>query len=314
MSRRAKFRIYEVPVVQFLLYLVLRLTVMVTDMFPYRMAPAIGKLIGGFIRLVDRKHVRIAAKNLENSVGVCPPHRIPRFIRKVYEHVGLGFVEMLMTPRLLKRREIPRYVKLVRYDIFDQVRKDGRGVIAVIAHLGNWEIGGVASTLAGYPLESLARPLGNPWIDRYLQEFRTQSGQRIIHRDRALGEMIRVLHRGGILVVQVDQDARQAGVYVNFFGRPASTHRAPATLSLKYNAPLVIVNTYREGQVNYAILSEPLYPDAFRREPDPVRALTQAYCDRLEGYIRQHPEQWFWMHDRWKTAERVARKTSESLV
>jgi len=205
-------------------------------------------------------------------------------------------------------------VKLVRYDVFDRCAAEGRGVIVVIAHLGNWEIGGVATTLAGYPIQSLAKPIANPWIEEYLKKVRTLTGQKIIPRDRALGEMIRVLQRGGMLVVQIDQDARQSGVYVNFFGRPASTHRAPATLSLKYNVPIVMVNTYREEQMNYAVCSDPIHPDAFRGAPDPVKALTQAYSARLEEFIRQHPEQWLWTHDRWKTAERAARATSAALV
>jgi KDO2-lipid IV(A) lauroyltransferase len=309
-----KFRVQDVRSVQLLLYLVLRAMVMVVDMFPYRMAPTISRVVARVIRLIDRKHVRIAAKNLGKSTGVCPADQIPAFIERVYSHVGLALVEMLMVPRLMKRHEVSRYVKLVHYDIFDQCTKEGRGVIVVIGHLGNWEIGGLASTLAGYPIESLARPIDNPWIDRYLKRIRTQTGQKMIPRDRALGEMIRVLRRGGMLVVQVDQDARNVGVYVNFFGRPASTHRAPATLSLKYNAPVVLVNTYREDRLNYAVCSEPIYPDLFRDRPDPVKALTQAYSDRFEEFVRLHPDQWFWMHDRWKTAERVARKTAEALV
>ena len=314
MSRKEKFRFYEVKPVQFLLYLVLRSLVMVVSMFGYEDAPAISRVLARIIRMIDRKHVRIATKNLEKSRGVCPPDRIPEFIERVYEHVGLGFVEMLMTPRLLARRQISRYVRLVKWDIFTRCLEEGKGVIAVIGHLGNWEIGGLAATLEGYPLHPLARPIENPWIDRYLMRFRTMTGQKVIPRDRALGEMIRVLQRNKILIIQVDQDARQTGVYVNFFGRPASTHRAPALLSLKYGAPIVLANVYREGSVNYAVLSEPLYPEAFRDQPDGVKALTQAYTDKIEEFVRQHPDQWFWMHDRWKTAERTARKTTEALV
>jgi KDO2-lipid IV(A) lauroyltransferase len=221
---------------------------------------------------------------------------------------------MLKIPRLLRHHDVSRYVKLVRFDILERCRQEGLGVIVVIGHLGNWEVGGLAVTLAGFPIQSLARPITNPWIDRYLNRFRTQTGQRTIPRDRALGEMIRVLSKGGMLVVQVDQDARNLGVYVNFFGRPASTHRAPATLSLKYRSPVVLVNTYREGQINYAVCSEPIYPDGFRDRPNPVKALSQAYSARFEEFVRQHPDQWFWMHDRWKTAERVARTTAEALV
>jgi KDO2-lipid IV(A) lauroyltransferase len=313
MSRREKFRLHEVRPVQFLLYLLFRVSMMVTNMFPLGRIPAISKLVGRLVRAIDRKHVRIAAKNLSKSMGVCSKDEIPRFIARVYDQVALGMVELLYVPRLLQRRDLLRRVKLVRFDILDRCAREGRGVIIVIGHLGNWEIGGLATTLSGYPIQSLARPIANPWIDRYLTRFRSLTGQRIIPRDRALGEMIRVLQDGGLLVVQVDQDARDLGVLVNFFGRPASTHRAPATLSLKYGSPVVMVNTYRESGINYAVCSEPIFPGEYRDRPDPVGSLTQAFNDRFEGFVRQHPDQWFWMHDRWKTAERAARAASAAL-
>ena len=294
-------------------YLVLRVVVMVAGMFPYRMAPGLATVLGRILYLVDRKHVRIAVKNLYRTRGICAPDEIPAFIRRVYRHVALSFIEMLMIPRLMKHGQISKYVNLVD-EPFRRCVREGRGGIIVIAHLGNWEVIGVAAALAGHPNHALMRPIDNPWIDAYLRRFRTQTGQAVIPRDRALAQMIRVIQRNKLLIVQVDQDARDAGVYVNFFGRPASTHRAPATLALKYNCPLVIANVYREGLINHMIIDEPLYPDAFRDAPDPVKALTQAYTDRLETFIRQHPEQWFWMHDRWKTAERVGRTATESLV
>jgi KDO2-lipid IV(A) lauroyltransferase len=314
MSRKEKHRFYEVRPVQFVLYLLLRFVIMVLDIFPYQSAPAIAKALAGIIRVIDRKHVRIAAKNLEKSRGVCPSDEIPAFIARVYEHLALSIIEMVQIQGLVKRQQLLKQVRLVNFESFDRCLREGKGCIAVIGHLGNWELIGIATMLAGYPLHSLMRPIDNPWIDRYLKRFRTQTGQQMIPRDRALGQMIRVLQQNKILIVQVDQDARQTGVYVNFFGRPASTHRAPATLSLKYNAPIVMANIYRDGATNCCTLSDPIYPDAYRDRPDPVKALTQAYSDRFEEFVRQHPEQWFWVHDRWKTAERVARTTTEALV
>jgi len=177
-------------------------------------------------------------------------------------------------------------------------------MITVIGHLGNWELVGLAVCHAGHPLHSLARPIENPWVDRYLHGFRTQTGQRIIPKYHALGEMIRVLQRNEILIIQVDQDARSHGVYVDFFGRPASTHRSPALLSLKYGTPIVVANIFREGGLHRCVLSDPLQPDAFRGHADPVRALTQAFTAKFEECVRAHPAQWFWVHDRWKSAER----------
>jgi KDO2-lipid IV(A) lauroyltransferase len=314
MSRAEKFRLHQVRPVQYLLYLILRSVVMVISMFPYSSAPGIARFLGGIIRTIDRKHVRIAVKNLEKSGNVCPPDRIPDFIVRVYEHLALGFVEMLMTPRMIERRDLLKIVTLLNFEKLAEYQKAGKGVILTIGHQGNWEMCGLVVLLRGYQLHVLARPIDNPWIDRYLNRFRTLTGQRVMSRDRALGEMIRVLQGNGLLVIQMDQDARESGVYVNFFGRPASTHRSPAVLALKYGSPIVPVNVYREGPHHTVIATEPISPAAFRDHADPAKALTQAMSDRFEEFVRQHPEQWFWIHDRWKTAERTARKTSEALV
>jgi KDO2-lipid IV(A) lauroyltransferase len=313
MSRRERHPLLHARPVQFLLYLALRAVVMVVHMFPYRAARDIGRLAGRVLYAVDRKHVRIAVKNLHRSRDVCPPDEVPAFIRRIYEHFGQSLVEVLMMSRLLERHEFRNVIHL-RTENFDRCLNEGRGAIVVVGHQGNWEMIGVACTLAGYPVHSLMRPIDNPWIDAYLRHFRTLTGQTMIPRDRALGEMIRVLQRKKFLIVQVDQDARESGVYVNFFGRPASTHRAAATLSLKYNVPVVLANMYREGTINHCVISTPFYPEDYKSLRDPAKAMTQAITDRLEEYIRQHPEQWFWIHDRWKTAERVARTTSEALV
>ncbi len=305
---RRDFRLRQLPPFQFVSYLFLRSVLMVIDMFPYSMAPRIGRFLGRTLRHLDRKHVRIAAKNLEKSRGVVQPDEIPAFIDRVYEHLGLGFVEMLMTPRLMQRHEVSRYVTLDGFEPVSRFLKEGRGVIVAIGHLGNWELIGLAVTMAGYPLNSLARPMENPWVDRYLNRFRTQTGQRIIPKYHALGSMIRVLQRGEMLVIQIDQDARHAGVYVDFFGRPAATHRSAATLALKYGSPVFVADVHREGERHRVILSEAILPETFKGLPDPVQALTQAYTAKFEEFVRAHPEQWFWVHDRWKTAERQARK------
>jgi KDO2-lipid IV(A) lauroyltransferase len=309
-----KFRWRRTAPIQILLYVLLRVVVAVIDMFPFEMAPRIGRVLGKIVRLIDRKHVRIAVKNLERSRGICPSDEIPSFVDRVYEHIGLGFVEMLMIPRMMVRHQVERYAKFDRFHIVNEVLAQGKGMIVVIGHLGNWELIGLAVTLSGIPLHSLARPIENPWVDRWLNKFRTQTGQEIISKYHALGNMVRVIQKNEVLIIQIDQDARHAGVYVNFFGRPASTHRSPAVLALKYGTPIVVADIYREGGSHHCVLSDPIDPAAFKSAADPVKALTQAYSDRFEECVRRHPDQWFWVHDRWKTAERDARKAAEALV
>jgi KDO2-lipid IV(A) lauroyltransferase len=304
----SEFRLRRWAPAQFLSYLLLRSVVMVVDMFPPSMAPKLGDLLGDLIRCLDRKHVRIAVKNLERSPGVVPSGSTRKFIRRVYRHLGLGFVEMLMMPRLIQRGRVAESVRFRGLEFIDRALAGGRGVIMTIAHQGNWELAGLAVTKLGYRLNSLVRPIENPWVDRYLDRFRTSTGQETISKYGAMGSMIRALRRNEMLVIQVDQDARSSGVLVDFFGRPASTQRSAALLALKYGTPILPADIYREGGLNHCVIGEPLRPEDFAGVEDPVRALTQAYTSRLETYIRRHPEQWFWVHDRWKSAERMARK------
>jgi Kdo2-lipid IVA lauroyltransferase/acyltransferase len=304
-SRKRGFRLRRFLPVQIFLYILVRTVFMVLRMFPFDRAPQVGAWFGRLIRVLDRRHTAVAAKNLGKSRGVCPPDAIPAFIGRLYGHIGLSFVEMLMVPGLMERGQIQEFTRLERFDIVDEVRRKGRGMICVIGHLGNWELIGLAVCKAGHPLHSIARPIENPWIDRFLNRFRTQTGQKLIPKKHALGEMVRVLRQNEILIVQVDQNAKSAGVFTDFLGRPASTHRSPALLSLKYGTPIVVANIYREGGLHHCVLGDPLLPENFRSLPDPVAALTQAYTTQFEACVRAHPEQWFWVHDRWKAAEKA---------
>lgn len=313
-DRKRRFRPLRWPPLQLALYLVLRSVVMVVSMFPFEKAPDIAKLLAWILRAIDRKHVRIALKNIEASRGHLQTGDPKRFVRRVYRHLALGFIEMLMIPRIVQRGALESLVRFQGFDTMNALLKEDRGVIVVVGHLGSWEFIALAGPRAGYRLNSVARPIENPWIDRYLNRFRTSTGQELISKYDAVGAMIRALKRKEILVVQIDQDARHAGVFVKFFGRPASTHRSPAVLALKYGSPILPLNIYREGGLHHAVAGEPIRPDDFRGHADPVKAIVQAYTEQFEDFVRAHPDQWFWLHDRWKTAERVARVDPQAVA
>ncbi|HZE99789.1 MAG TPA: lysophospholipid acyltransferase family protein [Planctomycetota bacterium] len=303
-SRRSGFRLRRFPPVQLFLYLVMRTVFMVVGMFRWSLAPVVGRRLGLLLRFLDRRHTGVAARNLERTRGVCAPDAIPAFVDRLYAHIGLSFVEMLMLPGLIERGCIEDFTRFRRFDVAERVLRAGRGLIVVIGHLGNWEVMGLAICKAGYPLNSLARPIENPWIDAWLNRFRTRTGQRIIPKRHALGEMIRVLHRNEILIVQVDQNAKSAGVLTDFFGRPCSTHRSPAILSLKYGTPIIVANIYRENGLHHCDLGDPIDPARHRDHADPVKSMTQAYTAEFEQAVRAHPDQWFWVHERWKHGEK----------
>ncbi len=293
-----------VPPVEFLIYVAVRSALAALQALSWRQAAAAGRWVGRILRVANRRRAGIARRNLERSPGVVAPADVPRFLGRVYESLGRSLMELLWVPRILACRGMDRVVRLERFHVFDRLLREGKGAIAVIGHLGNYELAGLATCLAGYPLHSLARPIVNRWLDRYLDRIRRRTGQRIIPREGALGEMIRVLRRNGILVIQIDQDAKEGGLLVDFLGRPASTHRSPALLSLKYGVPIVPTDIHRRGGLNYCVLEEPIDPAPYRDRPDAVEALTAEVSRRFERQVLAHPEQWWWVFDRWRGAEK----------
>jgi KDO2-lipid IV(A) lauroyltransferase len=207
-----------------------------------------------------------------------------------------------MARRIVTPNRLESLVTFEGLDNLDAVLARGNGAIMAIGHTGNWEISGIATAARGYPLSCVARQLDNPLLNKHLIETRMHTGMEIIYKQNATREGVRALKRNRMLVLLADQDARKSGIFVDFFGRPASTVRGPAVLSLKYDAPIIPTNIYRVGPFRHHVhYAEPIEPAAFRDLENPTHAMTQAHVSRLEGFIRQHPEQWLWMHRRWKT-------------
>lgn len=281
-------------------YALVRILAMVAQMFPFEAAPALGRWLGLAVRVANPRLRRIGRRNIERAGVARDPRRL---LARVYDHVGRALVEVLMTPRLAANRAIPRIVSLDRFDILDRALAAGRGAIVAIGHTGNYELIGLAVAMAGYPLASVARPIVNPLVDAYLGRLRRQTGQRIIPREKALSEMIRTLRGNGVLVIQIDLDAKKAGALVDFFGRPASTERSPAMLALRYGAPLILADIYAENGRHHALLHEPL-PAAGGASPESVDRVTAGLTRDFEAIVRRRPHQWLWLLDRWRGAEK----------
>jgi len=284
------------------MYFLLRCLAAAAAMVPAEALRPIARGVGAVLRWVDRKHVKRARKNLLHIGFDGTPETL---IRSVYEHLGLSAMEMVVLPRLMRFRGVTPYVKFHHLERLDREWASGKGVIVVIGHLGNWELAGLAITMLGYPLRSLARPLDNPYLERWVRETRQSTGQQIISRHGALREMVEVLRRKELLAIQVDQDAKTSGVVVPFLGRPASTVRSPAVLSLKYGVPVLPVEIYRDEKgLHHADFSPPLRPEEYVAHDDPALSLTRELSLRFEEFVRRHPAQWLWLHPRWRSVTR----------
>jgi KDO2-lipid IV(A) lauroyltransferase len=298
-----KFRLRRWPPAQLVIYFLLRSLIAVIEMLDPRDIRKIGRFLGRIGYLLDAKHRPIAVKNVTRASGMPKePREVARFVRRVYEQMGIGFVETLMIPRLMAQRDLSSFVSIGGRDGVDEALTHGRGAIVVIAHLGNWEIGGLACARDGMPISSIARPIDNPYLDEWLNRLRKSTGAGIIPKHGATPTAREILKANRVLVILADQDARKSGIFVPFFGRPASTVRSPAILALRHRVPIFPANVYREGRDRHVVrIMEPIWPGEYASVDEGVRELTAAFTARLEGYIREHPDQWMWLHARWKT-------------
>ncbi|NNM32556.1 MAG: lysophospholipid acyltransferase family protein [Gemmatimonadetes bacterium] len=223
--------------------------------------------------------------------------------RRSYAHLGAEAIAMVRMSARGADQVVAR-TSVHGIDVVEEAVARGQGVVAVTGHLGNWELGGAALAARGLPVDVVVARQRNRLFDARLEASREALGMTVIPRGQAPRRVLGSLRAGRVVGILGDQDARKAGIFVDFFGRPASTARGPAVLSLRSGARLVLGVAIREGgaEPRYAVYFEALDPPGTGDLDQDVRSLTQSYTRRLEEYIRRFPEQYFWLHRRWKTA------------
>jgi KDO2-lipid IV(A) lauroyltransferase len=303
-KKRKKRRLANWLPIQVVIYGLLRLVVFAANCLPRFLVPVAGRILGWGIKTFARKQYRIATRNLELSQGIVEKEEIPAFLDRVYFNLGCRIVDILRVPRAVAKGTICDGVNFVNQQRFNEAREAGNGLIVVIGHLGNYESGGVVVGANGHPLNSLARPIPNRFIDRYVTNIRTQTGCKIIPSDKAAREMIAVLKRNEILVIEIDIDAKDDGILVDFCGRPAATHDATAKLAIKRGAPVILVECFREAGIDTINVLEPIETEPYRGRPDGVEELTREIGRQFDEAVRRHPDQWLWLLDRWRGADR----------
>ena len=160
----------------------------------------------------------------------------------------------------------------------------------------------------GFDTTSIARPLDNPYVNRWMLGVREKKGQRILPKKGATPAVTQVLGSGGAVSFIADQDAGKKGIFVDFFGRPASTYKSIGLLAMEYQAPIVVGFARRIGDFKFSIgVQEIIHPQDWRDQDDPLRYITQRYTAAIEAFVRKDPEQYLWMHRRWKTRPKSER-------
>lgn len=271
----------------------------------FRLMPRSAALhLGEMVGWVAGAALGVRRRVVDANLRIAFPDRSERWRLRVarasYRHLGR---EAVMTFRGSSRDELVQLTEIVGLDAFEEAVATGRGVVAVTGHLGNWEIGGAAVAARGIPVDAVALVQANPLFDRDLTEARNRLGMRMIRRGAASREVLRTLAEGRVAALVGDQNARASGVFVDFFGRPASTYRGPALFALKTGAPLFLGIAIRASRhpLRYRIVFEEVRVERSGDLEDDVRRLTAAHVAALERWVRAEPEQYFWQHQRWRT-------------
>lgn len=271
----------------------------------YLMPLRVGLIIAAFLwriafRLVP-KYRDLTIDNLKLAFPEKDDREIRRIAVRVFENLGKVGVELINFPKINKAN-LDRFVTIENIDIFDQALKKGRGIIVLTAHFGNWELLAMTIRLKGYPGAAVGRKLYFHKFDTFLNQLRKSGLVNVIDRTESPRQFLKVLRANEVLGMLADQDVDSVeGVFVDFFGRSAYTPIGPAVLASVSGAPLIPVFLVREGPRHRFIVEKPIeLIDTGNKEAD-ILANTQNWSNVVEAYIRKYPDQWVWMHRRWKT-------------
>lgn len=310
MARKARNR-----AVDYLVYLLVRLVVGVCQALSVEQSYRFADALAGLLYRVDRRHRQVALENLRAAFGdAYTEAERDRIVRRVYRHFCRMLMEMLHIPRKLYLTNWRERISLKGHEeTLDRLLTGDRPVVMVTGHFGNWEMAGYLFGVFGFPPYSVARTLDNPYLDRFLRSFRERTGQKLIPKSGGYEQMVEVLERKGVLSFLADQDAGQRGLFVEFFGRPASTHKAIALLAIEHGAPIVVGGARRLGEeFRYEVVCEEVIdPREFEDSADAVRQITQRWTNALERLVRRDPEQYLWLHRRWKHQPQARAKTAK---
>ncbi len=291
------------PWIDYAVYMTVRLVVAFAQTLTLAQSYALARVLAWLMYRVDARHRIVGVENLKMAYGdQYDDDQRDRMVRAVYLHFCMMIMELLHIPRKVHLTNWRQYVELVGHaPILDRLMS-GEPVIMLTGHYGNWELAGYLFGLFGYPTYSVARTLDNPHLDRFLRTFRERTGQKLIPKSGGYDQILEVLRSGRALSMLADQDAGQRGMFVEFFGRQASTHKAIALLAIEHQAPVVVGVARRIGPgFRYEIrCAEVIHPQEFTGSADDARLLTQRYTSALEELIRQDPTQYLWLHRRWK--------------
>lgn len=275
------------------------------SLLPLPAACWVGRRLGDLLRLVDRRHRQRAYDHVSARLGLSGKE-LDDFVKDNFRSYGMTAAEFAKLTRF-SAKDIENNID---YNGFDElVRKvtgEGKGVIFVTLHFGNWEWCNSMGKIMGGAGGSIARPLDNSRVNELIRSVRERNGLPIFDKKGAIRKGLAELKRGNILGILIDQDAGSKGMMSPFLGKPASTLTIPAELAIRLESPMVVIVCKRNppGSAKHFVIDycpEPFRPNPNADHKEETRRLVDALNDASSEIIRRTPTQWLWIHRRWKS-------------
>lgn len=270
-------------------------------LFPFTVAGKVGAALGSFMYTVFGYRRSVTERNLRNAFPEYTDSQIKGIAGGAFRTVGASLVEFLWTPRLTTEK-VRAMVNYKNPEVMKSLLARGKGVVLLSAHFGNWELMGHSIPAhIGVPMLEIAKSQSNPLVDRVIDSFRRQLGNSTVPMEHSVRVVLKALGEGRIVGMLADQTAPKDSVPVEFFGRPTPTFEGPAVFSLKTGAPIALGFTLREPDGTFSQeFNEVEAVELHGASKENIALLTQKHVRLTEEFIRKHPEQWMWMHKRWK--------------
>lgn len=276
-------------------------------LLPLKTAWRAADFLGDAWLMLDGRHRRIVRQNLRLAYGhEKSPDEIRHLVRQVFQHLARIFFEIAWLRRL-PLRKLPRYFTVVGWEHYNAAFKKGKGVLILTGHIGNWELLPIISALSHRSANIVYRPMDSKALNRFFEQFRGRFGAVLLPYKKSIRQILWRLRRNECVVMLMDQSVNyKKGVFAPFFGQMTCTNPGMAMVAIKSKAPVVPLFIARTPE-GFCIEFGPEIPliETGDRTKD-LEENTAAYNQAIEDFIRRYPEQWFWVHRRWKRAPMCA--------
>jgi KDO2-lipid IV(A) lauroyltransferase len=303
-------------ILDFLTYILVRMLVLFLSIFTINANLRTARYLGRLLWKYYHRGRNRALTNLRASYPEKSDEWIQETGKRSFEHLAMLAIDVFFMPKLVHKHNWRKYSQFKSTEYAKWLMKEGKGALLVTGHYSNFEIIGYILGLFGFDIYSVARPLDNKFISKWLYSVRERHSQKIIDKKGASEMMSKITAEGATLCFIADQDAGRKGIFVDFFGRKASTYKSIALLAITNNIPIIAGGSRRIDNRFFFEISAVriIFPEEWKDKDDPAKWITQEYTKAFEDFVREDPTQYWWLHRRWKHRPKEELEAQEKSI